>query len=71
LAQLCAPLKASVDRQATGGFMPTIALVDDDQNILTSVSIAFEADGYRIMTYMDGGSALDGQCDVSRHSNRG
>ena len=31
--------------------MPTIALVDDDRNILTSVSIALEAEGYRIMTY--------------------
>ncbi|HET9904055.1 MAG TPA: response regulator transcription factor [Xanthobacteraceae bacterium] len=40
--------------------MPTIALVDDDRNILTSVSIALEAEGYRIMTYTDGSSALDG-----------
>jgi two-component system response regulator ChvI len=40
--------------------MPTIALVDDDHNILTSVSIALEAEGYRIMTYTDGESALDG-----------
>jgi two-component system response regulator ChvI len=38
--------------------MPIIALVDDDRNILTSVSIAFEAEGYRIMTYSDGASAL-------------
>jgi two-component system response regulator ChvI len=43
-----------------GGWMPTIALVDDDRNILTSVSIALEAEGYRIMTYSDGASALDG-----------
>jgi two-component system response regulator ChvI len=40
--------------------MPTIALVDDDRNILTSVSIALEAEGYRITTYTDGASALDG-----------
>ena len=40
--------------------MSTIALVDDDRNILTSVSIALEAEGYRIMTYTDGASALDG-----------
>ena len=40
--------------------MPTIALVDDDRNILTSVSIALEAEGYRIMTYTDGTSALEG-----------
>jgi two-component system, OmpR family, response regulator ChvI len=40
--------------------MPTIALVDDDHNILTSVSIALEAEGYRTTTYTDGVSALDG-----------
>lgn len=40
--------------------MPTIALVDDDRNILTSVSIALEAEGYRIQTYNDGQSALEG-----------
>jgi two-component system, OmpR family, response regulator ChvI len=40
--------------------MPTIALVDDDRNILTSVSVAFETEGYRTMTYIDGVSALDG-----------
>jgi two-component system response regulator ChvI len=40
--------------------MPTIAIVDDDRNILTSVSIALEAEGYRILTYTDGASALDG-----------
>ena len=33
---------------------------DDDKNILTSVSIALEAEGYHIMTYTDGSSALDG-----------
>ena len=51
--------------------MPTIALVDDDRNILTSVSIALEAEGYRIMTYTDGASALDGFKTVAagpRHS---
>jgi two-component system response regulator ChvI len=40
--------------------MPTIALVDDDRNILTSVSIALEAEGFRISTYTDGASALEG-----------
>ena len=40
--------------------MPTIGLVDDDHNILTSISIGLEAEGYRIMTYTDGASALDG-----------
>ncbi|KAB0682883.1 response regulator transcription factor [Aureimonas leprariae] len=40
--------------------MPTIALVDDDRNILTSVSIALENEGYRVETYTDGASALEG-----------
>ena len=40
--------------------MTTIALVDDDRNILTSVSIALEAEGYRVETYTDGASALEG-----------
>ena len=40
--------------------MPTIALVDDDRNILASVSIALESEGYRVQTYTDGASALDG-----------
>jgi two-component system, OmpR family, response regulator ChvI len=43
-----------------GSFMPTIALVDDDRNILTSVSLSLEAEGYRVQTYTDGASALDG-----------
>ena len=40
--------------------MPTIALVDDDRNILASVSIALESEGYRVQTYTDGATALDG-----------
>ena len=40
--------------------MLTIALVDDDRNILTSVSISLEAEGYKVETYTDGASALDG-----------
>jgi CheY-like chemotaxis protein len=39
--------------------MPTIALVDDDRNLLTSVSIALTAEGYRVAIYPDGASALD------------
>jgi len=38
----------------------TIALVDDDRNILTSVSIALESEGYKVDTYTDGASALEG-----------
>jgi len=44
--------------------MATIALVDDDRNILASVSIALEAEGYRIQTYTDGASALSGLVDT-------
>lgn len=40
--------------------MPTIALVDDDRNILTSVSLSLEAEGYKVVTYSDGAAALDG-----------
>jgi len=38
----------------------TIALVDDDRNILTSVAIALESEGYKVETYTDGASALEG-----------
>lgn len=37
-----------------------IALVDDDRNILTSVSIALEDEGYQVYTYKDGEEALQG-----------
>ncbi len=40
--------------------MTTIALVDDDRNILTSVSIALESEGFDVRTYNDGASGLDG-----------
>ena len=38
----------------------TIALVDDGRNILTSVSMALEAEGFRVRTYTDGAEALRG-----------
>ena len=37
----------------------TIALVDDERNILTSLSIALEAEGYKVRTYSDGAAALE------------
>ena len=40
--------------------MATIALVDDDRNILTSVSIALESEGFDVETYTDGASGLEG-----------
>jgi len=36
----------------------TIALVDDDRNILTSVSMALEAEGFAVRCYADGAEAL-------------
>jgi two-component system response regulator ChvI len=38
----------------------TIALVDDDQNILTSVQMSLEAEGFAVRTYTDGAEALKG-----------
>ena len=38
----------------------TIALVDDDRNILTSVSMALEAEGFAVRTFADGDTALRG-----------
>jgi len=37
-----------------------IVLVDDDKNILTSVTMALEAEGYDVKTYNEGESALKG-----------
>ena len=39
--------------------MSKIALVDDDRNILTSVSMTLEAEGFEVQTYNDGQTALD------------
>jgi two-component system, OmpR family, response regulator ChvI len=38
--------------------MATIALVDDDENILASLKIFFEAEGHAVRTYHDGATAL-------------
>src|SRR5215467_12102111 len=40
--------------------MANIALVDDDKNILTSVSMLLEQEGYHVRTFSDGASALAG-----------
>ena len=37
----------------------TIALVDDDQNILTSISVALTDEGYKVETYGDGQEAFE------------
>jgi two-component system response regulator ChvI len=41
----------------------TIALVDDDRNILTSVSIALQAEGFLTRLYSDGETALKALTD--------
>ena len=38
----------------------SIALVDDDRNILTSVSMALESEGFQVRTFADGDEALRG-----------
>ena len=38
----------------------TIALVDDDRNILTSISMALENENFKVQTYIDAESALIG-----------
>jgi len=43
--------------------MATIALVDDDRNILTSVSIALQAEGFLTRVYSDGETALKALVD--------
>lgn len=40
-----------------------IALVDDDRNILTSVSMALKAEGYEVNTYNDGEEGYNGITD--------
>ncbi|WP_084418270.1 response regulator transcription factor [Henriciella litoralis] len=44
--------------------MATLALVDDDENIVASLKIFFEAEGYTVKTYHDGLSALSGLTEV-------
>ncbi len=44
--------------------MPTIALVDDDENILASLKIFFEAEGYQVKTFHDGQTALAALTEV-------
>ena len=46
-------------RAVIGAGISKLALVDDDRNILTSVSMTLEAEGFDVETYNDGQSALD------------
>ena len=53
----------TLERHISIGGVPvghTIALVDDDRNILTSVTIALEAEGFDVRSFTDGDAALRG-----------
>jgi two-component system, OmpR family, response regulator ChvI len=52
-AQATAP-----ERPAAAATRPVIALVDDDRNILTTVSIALQAEGFDMRQFTDGETAL-------------
>ena len=41
----------------------SVVLVDDDQNILTSVSMALEAEGFEVRTFTDGEAGLKGMTE--------
>jgi two-component system response regulator ChvI len=61
----CAPCWQMLEKNEADGagqgndHMSRIALVDDDRNILTSVSMTLEAEGFEVETYNDGQAALD------------
>jgi len=48
------------NRRRAAGMSHSIALVDDDRNILASLSMALEAEGYRVHRYSEGEAALRG-----------
>ena len=52
-----------------GHDMHRITLVDDDQNILTSVAMVLEGEGFEVTTFSDGASALpalsEGKADLA------
>lgn len=53
----------TLERHINIGGVPvghTIALVDDDRNILTSVTMALEAEGFDVRSFTDGDAALRG-----------
>jgi two-component system response regulator ChvI len=49
---------AKADAAASADAQQSIALVDDDRNILTTVSIGLQAEGYATRVYADGAAAL-------------
>ncbi len=52
--------KAPLPRPDSETAQPVVALVDDDRNILTSVSLALQADGFQTRVYADGAAGLRG-----------
>ena len=54
---------AKVMAMSDANLPPVIALVDDDRNILTSVSIALQAEGFTVRLYSDGATALKALLD--------
>ncbi len=52
------PSHASQTASQAGEAQQVIALVDDDRNILTSVSIALQSEGFATRVYTDGAAAL-------------
>src|SRR5207245_10298151 len=57
---VCANIRCLEPLRRSHAVRKNIALVDDDRNILTSVSMLLEAEGFQIKTYNDGASALEG-----------
>ena len=57
------PLPAAADPVSADARKLQIALVDDDRNILTTVSIALQAEGFATRLYSDGETALKALLD--------
>lgn len=58
-----APAPAAADSAGPDARKLQIALVDDDRNILTTVSIALQAEGFATRLYSDGETALKALLD--------
>ncbi len=63
LFDVCTALMPADCLPISAAMTATIALVDDDRNILTSVSIAMQSEGYVTRLYPDGESALKALLD--------
>ncbi len=47
-------------QKTTARITPRIALVDDDRNIVTSVALALEAEGFEVLAFHDGEEGYEG-----------